>query len=138
MRRDKLDDLYSEFIRRRAIAEKGGCERCGTQKHDIQKDNGDIFEAYKLLDCAHCHGRAAKGVRWDPDNAAGLCGGCHMFLDAQAEAKREFFIKKLGQEAYDMPLARKRIPAKYLDREAIEFYLRQEIKRLRSSRKVLL
>ena len=127
MKIDPLDKIFSEFIRRRAIAEKGGCERCLTPKFDVQKDNGDIFEAYKFLQCSHFHGRGSKSVRYDPDNAAGLCGACHIYFGAHPEEHREFFIKRLGQKGYDMLLARKRISAKYLDREAIKIYLKQEI-----------
>ena len=127
MKHDPLDDLFSEFIRKRAIHDAGGCERCLVPKFDIQKDNGDIFEAYKLLQCSHYHGRGAKSVRWDPDNAAGLCGACHIYFGAHPEEHRVFFIGRLGQDGYDMLYARKRTPAKYLDREAIALFLRQQI-----------
>ena len=123
-----MDDLFSEFVRRRAIHEVGGCERCLTPKFDTQKDNGDIFEDYKYLQCSHFEGRSAKVVRFDPDNAAGLCPACHIYFGAHSEEHRAFFIKRLGQDGFDKLQARLRGRAKDLDLNAIALYLRTKIK----------
>ena len=120
-----LDSKFSEVIRRRAILNTGGCERCLTPKYDIQKDNGDIFKAWKLLQCSHFIGRATKSVRWDEDNACGLCGGCHMYLTAHPMEHVEFFKNRLG-DRYDLLQARTRNikPDKY----AIYLYLNELLK----------
>uniref|UniRef100_A0A6H2A1D5 Uncharacterized protein n=1 Tax=viral metagenome TaxID=1070528 RepID=A0A6H2A1D5_9ZZZZ len=76
---------------------KGGCERCGTPK-----------ESYLKLQCCHFHGRSAKSVRWDEDNAAGMCMGCHTYLDGHPMEKVEFFKTLLGEEAFDKLNARYR------------------------------
>ncbi|KKM74406.1 hypothetical protein LCGC14_1400670 [marine sediment metagenome] len=94
-----LDAKFSEVIRRRAI----------------QKDNGDTFPAWKLLQCSHFIGRAKKSVRWDEDNASGLCGGCHMYFTAHPDEHTEFFKDRLGDK-FDLLQARKHQikPDKYL------------------------
>ena len=125
-----LDDLFSEFIRKRAILRAGGCERCQTPKYDIQKDNGETFEAYKTLQCAHFYGRGRKATRYDPDNGFGFCGACHIYFTAHPAEFVEWFIQQKGQQVYDMLQARTRTPARYLDKAGIELYLKEEIKKL--------
>lgn len=51
------------------------------------------------LQCAHMFGRERWKIstRTDPDNACALCFLCHDFMDTHPEAKREFFIKRLGE-----------------------------------------
>jgi len=120
MKLDKLDVLFSEVIRRRAIQRVGGCERCLQGK-----------VSWKDLQCAHFHGRSKKSVRWDTDNSAGICGGCHMYLDGQAVEKVEFFKKLLGEESFDCLQNRARTPARFIDRTAIELYLKQELENLK-------
>jgi len=118
MKISPLDKLFSEYIRRRAISRGHGCERCGHWK-----------VSYKDLQCAHMFGRAKKSTRWDPDNAAGLCGGCHMYLDSQAEEKVQWFKKLLGAVAYQHLMIRARTPQKP-DENAITLYLKESIKEL--------
>lgn len=127
-KRDWLDDLFSEFVRRRAIHDVGGCERCLNPKFDIQKEDGEIFQAYKFLQNSHFYGRAIQSVRFDPDNGAGLCGACHIYFGSHPEEHRAFFLERLGQAGYDMLAARRRTPAKYIDREAIALFCRAKIK----------
>jgi len=127
LKRDPLDVLFSEFVRKRALKRAGGCERCGAQKFDIQKDDGSSFPAWSQLDCAHLISRWHKSTRWDEDAAIGLCGGCHMWIDHEEEEKIELLKSKIGEEGFNLLQARKRIPARYLDRNAIEIYLRARI-----------
>ena len=122
----ELDKLCSEYIRKRAMVEVGGCERCLAPKYDVQKDNGDTFPAYKHLQWAHFKGRNKHTVRWDIENAAGLCGGCHMYLDDNAHEKDEWFKQRLG-DRYDLLLARVYQKGK-VDREAIRLYLQEKLK----------
>ena len=116
MKLDPLDKLFSEFIRRRAMQRVGGCERCLNGKID-----------YKQLQCSHFHGRAKKSVRWDEDNAIGLCGACHMYLGARPTEHVEFFKKLLGDK-FDLLQTRSK-PGKP-DKELIQLYLRQQIEKL--------
>ena len=115
---DPLDQLFSKYTRLKAGINKDGvgkCERCGH---------------YNFLQCAHFHSRRKRSVRWDVDNAAALCFGCHQYLDSNPIEKIEFFNKKLGAEK----LLHLNIRAKQThpkpDKEAIKIWLREEIKKM--------
>jgi len=114
----RLDALASEFIRRRAMQEVGGCQRCSQGKID-----------WHGLDWAHYHSRDKHSVRWDESNAAGLCGGCHRYLDGHAYEKVEFFRILLGQEEFDRINLRAevRIRSATTDYKAIEIYLNMKL-----------
>jgi len=84
-----LDELYREYIRRRAMKRAGGCERCHTPKI-----------SYKDLQTAHFHTRGGHTTRWDILNSVGLCGGCHMYIDSHKEEKIAFEKQILGEEEY--------------------------------------
>lgn len=96
-----LDQLYRDYIRMRAMKRVGGCERCLTPKYDIRKDNGSIYLAWKQLQAAHLHTRGGHTTRWDIRNGVGLCGGCHLYIDAHEQEKIDFEIKILGLEEYE-------------------------------------
>ena len=130
MKLDPLDKLFSEYIRRRAIQRTGGCERCLSPKFDIQKDDGSIYPAWKQLDCAHLLGRWKGSIRFDESNAIGACGGCHLTLDRSHTEKEDFLKSHLGQERYDLLKARERIPARYIDKEAIGLYFKAKIEEI--------
>lgn len=124
-----LDKLFSEYIRKRAIARVGGCVRCLTPKLDIEKEDGKIFPEWKQLQCSHFWGRGRRAVRYDEDNAAGFCGACHMYFAAHPAEHAAFFLQRLGQERFDMLEKRAQTPQK-LDENAIMLYLQQKIKLL--------
>ena len=101
-----VDKQASEYFRKRAMLRRGGCEKCGAQKHDIIKENGDIFPAWKQLHWAHYIRRAKMAVRWDESNGLGLCAGCHRYIDDEAIAKVEFFKSVLGETEHELLIAR--------------------------------
>jgi len=70
-------------------------------------------------------------MRWDEDAALGLCGGCHMWIDHEAEEKIALLVSKIGQDRYDLLKARSRTPSKYIDINAITLYLNQKLKELK-------
>lgn len=114
--RKKLDALFSEYIRRRAIQSVNhGCERCTAGKTD-----------YHQLDCAHMFSRNKRSTRWDIDNAAGLCPGCHRYLDDNAYDKVEFFKRRLGDRNFEYLFARASRPAK-VDMVALRLFLEQKL-----------
>ena len=125
----RLDKMFSESTRKRAILRAGGCERCGTGKFDIVKENGDTLPAWKQLQCCHCFGRAKRSTRWDEEDAAGLCGGCHMFIDAQHDHKEALFRKLIGDDRYELLELRANTPQK-IDRDLVELYLIEKLKEL--------
>ena len=118
---DRLDALYSEYIRKRTIQRAGGCERCGTPKRD-----------YRELQAMHFHSRRKHTVRWDIRNSAGGCGGCHLYLDSHIDAKQEFARKLLGDEEYERlyVLAEMTTKQSPIDYNLTEIYLKQKIKEL--------
>jgi 5-methylcytosine-specific restriction endonuclease McrA len=85
-----LDELYREYIRKRAMQRVGGCERCHTPK-----------KSYLELQTAHFHSRNGHTTRWDIRNSIGSCGGCHMYLDNHEEEKIELEKHILGEEEYE-------------------------------------
>jgi len=119
IRIDPLDTLFSEFIRKRAMKRTGGCERCLTPKTD-----------YKQLQCAHFHGRSKKSVRWDEDNAVGLCCGCHLYLDSHPLDKVEWFKSLLGEERFDLLNSRMRNMEKP-DKKLLTIYFNNKLEELR-------
>jgi hypothetical protein len=86
IRISKLDKLFSLFIRERA---GGKCEYCGQ---------------VKPLQCSHFKVRGKLSVRFDPDNAAGLCVECHDYLENHPTEHAEWFKDRLGMERYELLL----------------------------------
>lgn len=128
MKLSPLDKLFSQNIRMRAI-QRGGCERCLTLKYDIQKEDGSVYPAWKQLQCSHFIGRARRAVRWDEDNAVGLCAACHMYLTSHPLEHVRFFTDYLGEQQVDLLMARNRSREKP-DINAITIYLKAKIKEL--------
>lgn len=117
----RLDALASEYVRKRAMQRVGGCERCKQGKvswHD--------------LDWAHYHSKNKHSIRWDESNAAGLCGGCHRYIDDHAYQKVEFFRTLLGQEEFDRINLRAEVTMRSAatDYQAIEIYLKIKLSEL--------
>jgi len=130
IRHDFLDDLFSEFIRKQAIVRVGGCEYCLRPKYDILKENVDILPDWKQLQCAHFDGRSNKAVRWDIQNAAGMCPPCHASFDAHPFEKIEWVKQHLGEDEFNMLQSRLRNIYPKPDKKAIELYLKTKIKEL--------
>ncbi|MBA7466136.1 hypothetical protein ES707_01311 [subsurface metagenome] len=115
---DRLDIMASEYVRRRAMVRRGGCERC---------HQGKI--SWKTLQWAHYRSKNKHSVRWDESDAAGLCGGCHTHLDRNPKEKVEFFRILLGQEEFNRINLRAEATMRSAttDYNAIEIYLRMKI-----------
>jgi len=83
----KLDDLFREYIRQR---DNMTCQKCGRTQN---------------LQVAHFKSRSNKHVRWCRDNAALLCGGCHLFwAHKDPLAFSEWVINRLGETKYNFLL----------------------------------
>jgi hypothetical protein len=87
-RKGVLDSLFSLYIRTR---DNWTCQRCG--KKQPLKSRG--------YHCAHIEGRGKESVRWDEENAVGLCKGCHQYIDSSHFRKEQFYISKFGKEKYN-------------------------------------
>ncbi len=112
----QMDKAFSEVIRKRAVNRRGGCERCGGQKQ------------WQQLQCSHFHGRAKWSVRFDSDNCAGLCSGCHMYLTAHPLEHIRWFKGQLGETKFTLLEARASIIGKP-DIEGIWLWLKAELGR---------
>jgi len=109
IKRDKLDILFAQYIKLRDKV----CQRCGGTSG---------------LQTAHFYGRARKSVRFDGCNSTLLCFGCHQFFHSRPAEFVEWYRQRLGDK-YDLLQARMRDTTK-IDRQAIELYLKAEIKKL--------
>lgn len=85
IKRKKNDIIFSQLVRERA---KWLCASCGVNK----SNEPDTF------DCAHIMGRRSVGLRWHPDNAIGLCRGCHIFYTSHPFDWADFCKAQFGEE----------------------------------------
>ena len=109
-----LDILFSKYIRMKA---DGNCEYCG---------------AWKTLQCSHFHGRRKRSVRYDEDNACGLCFSCHMYLGENPFQHTEFFKKRLGTDRFEKLNIRAEMTHPKPDTEKIALELKEKIKAMES------
>ena len=112
IRLDKNDKLFSEFIRKRAVKFAGGCEYCGKTMD------------WKSLQTSHFHGRRKRSVRYDPQNACGVCFSCHIYLGENPYAHTEFFKDRLGSDRFEWLNIRAEKIVKR-DKDEITVYLKQ-------------
>lgn len=115
---DKLDKLFSQYIRKKAIKLVGGCQRCLTPK-----------KSYKELQCIHFHSRRKMTVRFHENNAIGGCGACHLYLHGNPHDAVTFWQKHLGDE-YDRLyiLAQMTTKQSPIDMAMVEVYLKELLK----------
>lgn len=97
-----------------------GCERCGQPK-----------ASYQQLQCSHYHKRRKLATRWDEDNCAGLCFGCHQYFEENREEYTAWMMQRLGQTNFNMLEGRARNTHPNPDRKAIELYYKEMLKGLR-------
>lgn len=117
LKRSKADKLFSDFIRMRA---NWTCERCFTKYEPPTA----------ALHCSHFHGRGKKSVRFDPDNAAAMCYGCHRHLTAHPLEHMDLFRHRLGETRFNQLTLRANTPTK-VDEKMIEIILLSEIASLK-------
>ena len=109
----RLDKLASEIVRKRAVQRANGCERCGHS------------HKWTELQACHCVSRTIFNTRWNLDNLAGLCCGCHRYIDRDDDAKNELFTRLIGEQGVLFLKAQKKWRGK-TDLDLIELYLRQQ------------
>ncbi len=87
----KTDRLWTEYMRKKYDYT---CQFCGKQ---YTPDN------CRNLGVSHFYGRARESTRFDIDNCILLCSiPCHHYLDTHKNEYREFMLKRLGKERYDL------------------------------------
>ena len=69
----KLDSIFSQFIRLRAVDETGhgNCYTCGSRRH------------YSEVHCGHFMSRACMSTRYDERNCAFQCARCNCFRSGE-------------------------------------------------------
>lgn len=90
------DRLFSKIIK---LRDKCRCQRCGSL-NDI-KSTG--------FHNSHFWSRQCWGTRFDPENCDALCYGCHEKWEHDKQGEyREFKIKQLGTDKYNLLESRAR------------------------------
>ncbi len=139
IRRDQLDDLFSQYIRRRVYHDgEITCQRCGYlldtkgvgTYYDTTREDGSTRPAWMSLETAHYKGRGQHSVRFDPDNALAVCSGCHPIIDSDPDEKIRVFTFWLGEERLDLLRARA-VDTGKIDRQAIKLWLKQKLGELK-------
>ena len=113
MKLSPLDKLFSRYIR---LLSGGYCKRCKK------------YFGYSKLHNAHFHSRRKYSVRWDIENTAPLCYGCHVYIDGNPFRKIEFFLELLGQEKFNLLNERAERLKPRIDKEALKLDFEQKIK----------
>ena len=102
---EKLDRLFSEFIRRRDADEGGTVECVSCQK--LMHWTGDGAQA------GHFVKRQHRATRWDERNVNVQCVRCNKWLDGNEGEHGAYIIRKYGLSAHEELLALKRTVRKF-------------------------
>jgi 5-methylcytosine-specific restriction endonuclease McrA len=126
IKRNTTDSLFSDIVRIRA---KWQCERCLR----------DFSNQRHIFDVAHFITRGNKRLRWDFENSAALCRGCHQYFDMNHDDHVDFMIKKLGPKKYQALRLRKerKLNDFAVDEKLIRQGLKIELARLKQSENIL-
>lgn len=117
---DKLDRIFSEFIRKRDTTPYGYCISCNK------------IITYDTCDCGHYINRKHMSLRFDEKNCNAQCRACNRFDEGAIQGYRRGLIKKIGEEATNMLEIRKHNTSKLSEPELdiLIAYYKQKIKEL--------
>lgn len=87
---DKLDTLFSKFIRLRDCAPIGRCISCGKPI------------TFETCDCGHYANRKHMSLRYDEQNCNAQCRACNRFDEGNMQGYRKGLISKIGEKAVEM------------------------------------
>lgn len=115
-KRKALDNILRGIVLARA---DNRCEKC--------RAFGGAFKANKdgevVLQVAHFKSRRIEATRWDLDNVACLCKGCHfLWAHSQPDQFRDWWLERIGQKGLDRLNLIWKTPRRP-DLEAIHAYL---------------
>jgi 5-methylcytosine-specific restriction endonuclease McrA len=85
----KLDNVFSEFIRKRDCAPYGRCISCGK------------VITYDTADCGHYINRKHMATRYDENNCNAQCRSCNRFDEGNLQGYRRGLINKYGEKITD-------------------------------------
>ncbi len=89
--KNKLDRVFSEWVRRRGSDEGGtnNCVTCGALKY------------WKELQAGHFYRRVHLGTRWDERNVWPQCGACNVLRRGNYASYARFMYGKFPKEVLD-------------------------------------
>lgn len=96
--KDKLDKVFSKFIRKR---DEGECYTCGDVKEE------------KYMQCGHYEPRHYLGTRWDEENCHCQCRSCNIFKQGNYPEYARRLILQYGPEILDILYDRRSSVDKY-------------------------
>ncbi len=89
IKRTAADKLFSDIIRTR---DNWTCQRCQKVVNRFSPS------ARKGLHCSHFIGRKRYNTRFDEDNCAALCYGCHRYFTSNPLEHHEWQYQRLGED----------------------------------------
>lgn len=88
---ERLDNIFSRFIRRRDCGYKVGiCISCGA------------LITFETCDCGHYINRQHMSLRYDEQNCNAQCRDCNRNDEGNVQGYRRGLIIKIGEKATDM------------------------------------
>lgn len=101
--KNKLDKVFSEWIRRRHATSKGDavCVSCHAVK------------PWKQMQAGHYVSRVHLATRWDDRNAHVQCGSCNVLRRGNYSEYTEFMLRKYGPGIIEDLNRKKRAMVKY-------------------------
>ena len=96
---------------------------------ECQKCHVIISPPTRMMQCSHYWNRDMMGTRWDMDNLIALCYSCHQRVEKRKhDWYRDFMIRKLGQEKYDLLEIRAKAITKFSKSDLETMLLVEELK----------
>lgn len=86
---DKLDKVFSEFIRRRN-GDMAKCVTCGK------------IAPWQKMQCGHYESRGKKTTRWDEQNSHVQCYRCNVILSGNYPSYARFMVEKYGKDILEI------------------------------------
>ena len=99
MKRNKLDQLFSRYIRER---DRWTCRVCGKQ----------YPKGSQGLHCSHIFSRRHSAIRYDERNAVAKCFSCHQWYGGNPVEGGEWARRELGDDVIDELMRLKQKPFK--------------------------
>ena len=120
VRRDKLDRVFSEYIRTR---DRWTCQVCFRYFPPDEKGK---------LQCSHFHSRRKQSVRFDESNACSKCFSCHQRLGENPLEFAAFIEARLGKRETELLNVRANqiVKRSKKDKEALYLDLKADLERL--------
>lgn len=124
MKRDALDDIFSQCVREAA---DWTCERCGLEFPERKS---------QALHASHYYSRGIACTRHHPDNVSSLCGRCHKEVGEDPDAHRRWMLKRLGDIRYgELGVRKNTLIYRKVDKKAMRAHYRAELERMLAERR---